>query len=183
MQVLNKYYPPDFDPELLPRNKKPKDRQVCLSRCLYLSHTLSFSPLSFFLSLSFLVPLSLPPLPPSLCLSRFIPEHQSPGLQSFAARMRARTHMQTRTNGHIETTQTYDTHTHTHTHWADRSAHYDSIHDVLPHMQGVFIPWQEVQLQEGNCAGYQLPWPAYPQVTHTHTHTHTGKSARSSRKN
>ena len=27
-QVLNKYYPPDFDPELLPRNRKPKDRQV-----------------------------------------------------------------------------------------------------------------------------------------------------------
>jgi hypothetical protein len=27
-QVLNKYYPPDFDPELLPRNKKPKDRQI-----------------------------------------------------------------------------------------------------------------------------------------------------------
>ena len=29
MQVLNKYYPPDFDPELLPRNKKPRDKQVC----------------------------------------------------------------------------------------------------------------------------------------------------------
>jgi len=27
-QVLNKYYPPDFDPELLPRNKKPRDRQI-----------------------------------------------------------------------------------------------------------------------------------------------------------
>mmetsp|Transcript_64377 Transcript_64377/g.153553 ORF Transcript_64377/g.153553 Transcript_64377/m.153553 type:complete len:298 (+) Transcript_64377:77-970(+) len=27
-KVLNKYYPPDFDPELLPRNKKPKDRQI-----------------------------------------------------------------------------------------------------------------------------------------------------------
>ena len=28
IQVLNKYYPPDFDPELLPRNKKPRDRQI-----------------------------------------------------------------------------------------------------------------------------------------------------------
>mmetsp|Transcript_42840 Transcript_42840/g.99501 ORF Transcript_42840/g.99501 Transcript_42840/m.99501 type:complete len:296 (-) Transcript_42840:284-1171(-) len=27
-KVLNKYYPPDFDPELLPRNKKPRDRQI-----------------------------------------------------------------------------------------------------------------------------------------------------------
>ena len=28
LQVLNKYYPPDFDPELIPRNKKPRDRQI-----------------------------------------------------------------------------------------------------------------------------------------------------------
>lgn len=28
VQVLNKYYPPDFDPELLPKNSKPRDRQV-----------------------------------------------------------------------------------------------------------------------------------------------------------
>ncbi|EKX49071.1 hypothetical protein GUITHDRAFT_68172, partial [Guillardia theta CCMP2712] len=28
MQVLNKYYPPDFDPTLLPRNRKPRDRQI-----------------------------------------------------------------------------------------------------------------------------------------------------------
>lgn len=27
-KVLNKYYPPDFDPALLPRNKKPKDKQI-----------------------------------------------------------------------------------------------------------------------------------------------------------
>jgi len=26
-KVLNKYYPPDFDPSLIPRNKKPRDRQ------------------------------------------------------------------------------------------------------------------------------------------------------------
>ena len=28
LQVLNKYFPPDFDPELVPRNKKPRDRQI-----------------------------------------------------------------------------------------------------------------------------------------------------------
>jgi hypothetical protein len=27
-KVLNKYYPPDFDPRLLPRNKKPIDEQI-----------------------------------------------------------------------------------------------------------------------------------------------------------
>jgi hypothetical protein len=31
-QVLNKYYPPDFDPELIPRNKKPRDRQIEVSK-------------------------------------------------------------------------------------------------------------------------------------------------------
>ena len=26
-KVLNKYFPPDFDPSLVPRTKKPKDKQ------------------------------------------------------------------------------------------------------------------------------------------------------------
>ena len=36
-KVLNKYYPPDFDPSKIPRRKMPKDRQqvrLHSSRCV-----------------------------------------------------------------------------------------------------------------------------------------------------
>ena len=52
-QVLNKYYPPDFDPELLPRNRKPKDRQVlcypsaCSCSCLSIRGEHSRAPFRF----------------------------------------------------------------------------------------------------------------------------------------
>lgn len=36
-KVLNKYYPPDFDPALLPRNKKPKDEKITVRTMLPMS--------------------------------------------------------------------------------------------------------------------------------------------------
>lgn len=48
LQVLNKYYPPDFDPELIPRNKKPRELLLlCLALlCLPFSFSPCFGPYS-----------------------------------------------------------------------------------------------------------------------------------------
>jgi len=45
---------------------------------------------------------------------------------------------------------------------ADRGAHHDPLHAVLHNVQGVLLPRQEVQLEEGDRSRHRLPWHLHP---------------------
>ena len=57
---------------------------------------------------------------------------------------------------------------------ADRSAHHDSIYDVLSNLQGILLPRQEVQLQERDCPGV----PRVPLEGHVGIYAHIGTDSR-----